>query len=130
MEIVVQPKIPNDPPLAELSELVRLLSGIDDGVEARVAPGAPLVGPAVTWDQIIHVWIPWHDIAAGVAGGVTTKVVEWLLAKKAQDSPRRPRRVLLFGPDGLPLATVEDDGVGDAPRVASAASTRKLPPPQ
>lgn len=124
MEIIVQPKVANDPPQAELDELVASLRHVSDGSPVRVHT-EPQIGHGITLEQVIYVWIPWHDIGTALLGAVAGKAVDWLLSLRKRGAPR-PRTVLLYGADGKPLRTIEDKGDGAEPVVRAPSEHEPL----
>jgi hypothetical protein len=116
-EILIEPLNPSGFTKDEIKDLVEQLQSLDPNHDVKVAfRGVGGAGPE--WVEMISLWIPWDSIAAGAAGAVVGKTVEWLLSrptKKAEAQSQEqlseeglmPTVVLhVYGPNGEILQSV------------------------
>src|SRR5437660_1310540 len=96
----------------ELDELAQSIRGVAPGLAVRYAVPSEQRGYAVTWWEVVHIWLPWAALAAGgVVGPAIVKkivdvVIEWARTRFARKSNRRPKYVAIYGPDGRVVQSV------------------------
>jgi hypothetical protein len=127
--------------LESLASALRLRSTETDVV---VASPAEQHGYAVTPWEVVHIWIPWHDLSLIVATWLVEEVLDWVKGrlKKARiedesfkkENPNRwhivrPTIVIIYNDDGDALTVVEQKGSDAEPRVARDERSRKRRPP-
>ena len=94
----------------ELDELAQFIRGVAPGLAVRFAAPREQRGYAVTWWEVVYIWLPWAAAAAGgVAGPALIKkivdvAIEW--ARTRRKTNRRPQYVAIYGPDGKVVRSV------------------------
>lgn len=105
MRIVLHTVNPLDIPPEELFDLADLLRNICPECEVEVTSGDQR-GVAVTLWEVVHLYIPWHDITVGVSSAVVTTVISFF-RDRFKKEPKRPKAIPIFGPNGKIMKEVK-----------------------
>ena len=108
LEILVEPRAPNDPNPEHLTALRSELAEAFPDADVWEAWDEQR-GAGVTLEEIVNVWIPWSDIASAAAGVVAAKLVQWL-KERHKKSPTRPKLGRIYGPDGRVVRSFHIEG--------------------
>jgi hypothetical protein len=132
-QIILEPGNPLDLRPEELEPLISAIRDLDSSYDVKIAYDEPR-GYAVTWWEVLHVWLPWVGAAAG--GAAITKIVELLIEWsynrfKQEPERKRPKHIPIYGYNGKVVKSITimsddqepEDSTPNGPQIP-----RKLPP--
>ncbi len=97
----------------ELEHLIVALESCDSSYKVRLAYNDQR-GYGVTWWEVLHVWVPWHEIGTAAAAKLTEVLIEWARHKlKGETEGTRPRSVTIYDPTGKPLKKIKIGAKGE-----------------
>jgi hypothetical protein len=117
----------------ELDELAQALRRIEPAFAVRFAEERAQRGYAVTWWEVLYIWLPATAMAAAATAGpaVIKKLVDlaidWARTRFARQPGNRPKYVAIYGPDGKLIRSVLITGETAEPE-DQTASDREKPP--
>jgi hypothetical protein len=122
----------------ELDELAQSIRGVAPEFTVRFAVPREQHGSAVTWWELVYIWLPWTAAAAGGAVGpviakkIVDAAIEWAHTRFASKPNKRPKYVAIYGPDGKVIQSVliKDETAAPEDRTATDAAhpPRQRPP--
>src|SRR5215216_2165985 len=107
-QIILEPGNPLDLRPEKLEPLISAIRDLDSSYEVKIAYNEPR-GYAVTWWEVLYIWLPWVGTAAGGAAiaKIVELVIEWAHNRfKADPERKRPRHVSIYGPDGKVIKSI------------------------
>jgi hypothetical protein len=129
-EIVLETINPEDMTPEELQELADALSPRLENIDVQVAYETQY-GSGVTWHEVLHVWLPSAEFLKGVGYTlVIEETVKWMRGRfDRRGGGKRPKSIIVHGPDGEEIVTVVlDNSEADPREEASQRTVRRLKP--
>ncbi len=122
-QLIIEPNTPYDLSAAEEQEMRAALR------EAASAEDVQIVrrreeGYGVGLEEVLHVFVENRELATAAFGAISA-LVGWLRQRSRIDARRRT--VLIYGPDGEPIKTVEIDAEGESTEGPPTAERRRVP---
>lgn len=104
--ILLKPSNPLDVEPSELEDLAAAIRQLDLGYEVEIPPPEYMKGYGVTWWEVVNVYVPWEKVQDAAIGSLTTAITAWIV-KRFKKVPNRPKSVIIWGPKGEHLKSVD-----------------------
>lgn len=114
-QIVLQPKNPNDIKPEELEGFAGAIRSAYPEYNIRVEAGEGYKGYAVTFYEVLTVWIL-SSISKQLLDRITALAVDWA-RERFIDKPRRPKSITIYDAKGNPLKSITLKNPTDNPEI-------------